>query len=71
MAGSVAYGVRYGKKHSQKMEENYAQYEVKPKAEAEIEVTPEMSDRQKWVRQRMGCSKVLGSHLCFLLSLLM
>lgn len=42
MAGSVAYGVRYGNKQATKIEENYSQYEVKPKAEAEIEITPEM-----------------------------
>ena len=43
MGGSVAYGLRYGRKQAAKVEETYAaqQWEVKP-SEVEVEITPEM-----------------------------
>ena len=42
LGAGLAYGVSYGNRQAAKIEE-FAEYEIKPEAEPEIEITPEMS----------------------------
>lgn len=61
MTGSIAYGLRYGKKQAAKVEEAYAQYEVKP-TEVEVEITPEMSVGER-IRRPLGTHESARVHL--------
>lgn len=60
LGGGLAYGISYGSKQATKVEE-YAEYDVKPVVEPEVEISPEM--RRLAVR-RAFMAFGLGTALC-------